>query len=341
MAFCDRFSGAVLIASPDGKVTYWSPAAAAEFGWSDLEARELGIQGLFSTADEASAEILLGGAAGSDADFRRLKLRLKSGATALFDSQIMRLAHADGSAYGDLYILRLVQAGGTIGGSTGPSPALRALSAERQLLHDVNNALAAIYASLDLALSLKDPREIESFILRAQDGVRILSNLWARVKDFPGRVGPRTGDEHPEASGQPDHASDAQAEVLEGSERILVAEDDTSVRVLMRAVLTYRGYKVVEAVDGADAVNKYRTDGPFDLVLLDMSMPTLDGPQALEQIRAQNSAALVLALSGTPFDGQVEPKLPAAKFDGFLNKPFHNLELVKLARRVLDQSKPG
>jgi len=51
---------------------------------------------------------------------------------------------------------------------------------------------------------------------------------------------------------------------LEGTERILLVEDDESVRLLIRAVLTYRGYEIVEACDGGEAVDTFQRDGLFD-----------------------------------------------------------------------------
>ena len=101
-----------MIASPDGEVTYWSPAAAAEFGWSEIEARELGIQGLFSTADEAPAALLPGEPPGLDTASRGVKVRLKSGKAVLFESQIVPLADAGGGSYGHLYVLRSVESSG-------------------------------------------------------------------------------------------------------------------------------------------------------------------------------------------------------------------------------------
>jgi CheY-like chemotaxis protein len=72
-----------------------------------------------------------------------------------------------------------------------------------------------------------------------------------------------------------------------------------------------------------------------------MAMPRLDGPEALQQIRAQNASARALALSGTPFENGDEPQHPAGRFDGFLNKPFRNIDLLKLVRRILDHKAAG
>ena len=343
MISCDGLSGAILIASPDGKITYWSPAAATEFGWSESEARELGIQGLFSAEDGAPAVILPGGAPRLDPAFRGVKARLKGGGAALFETQTVPLADAGGGAYGYLYVLRAVESGGQASDHSGGSPANLGSSTARQLHHQLNNVFACICASLELALSAKQPSKTESLLLQAQqkarEGAGVVNELWMRVRELPGLADPKAGIVEPRGAGQPAQVANKSPELLEGSERVLLAEDENSIRVLMRAVLTYRGYKVVEAVDGVDAVNKYRTGGPFDLVILDMAMPTLGGREALEQIRAQDSEVRAVALSGTPFDNEDDPRNLAAKFDGVLNKPFTNIELLQLVRRVLDHKR--
>jgi len=338
MTFCDGLSGIVLIASPDGKVTYWSSAAAAEFGWSEVEARGLGIQGLFLAADEAPTATPPGRAPGLDNASHRVKVMLKSGRVALCESQIVSLADAGGCAYGHLYVLRPVESGG----HSDHSPVVQVGSTWRQVLHQLNNVFASIHSSLDLVLGSKKHPETESFLLQAQEsarkGARVINELQLRGMQLPGVGERKGGDAGAKSAGHAEPVADPPPAALEGSECLLLAEDDNSLRVLMRAVLTYRGYKVVEAVDGADAVDKYRTGGPFDLVILDMAMPTLNGPQALQQIRVQNASARVVALSGAPFDSENEPRNSAAKFDGFLNKPFRNIDLLKLVRRILDHN---
>ena len=339
MTFCDGLTGAVLIASPDGQVTYWSPAAATELGWSDLEARNLGIRGLLLTGGEVPVAFPAGGAPGLDTAALRVKVFLKSGKVALYESQIVPLADAGGCAFGLLYVLRPVESGGKVG-TTSLSPAVQTVSIGRQVLHQLNNVFASIHSSLDLALGAKQHPDAESFLLQAQTSARkgalVVHELWMRGRDLPGPAGAGGSGGESKVAGQTEPVVSPSPESLEGSERVLVAEDDNSLRVLIRAVLTYRGYKVVEAVDGADAVDKYRTDGPFDLVILDMAMPTLGGPEALEQIRAQNASAHALALSGSPFESEDASQNSVGSFDGFLNKPFRNVDLLKLVRRVLD-----
>jgi len=142
--------------------------------------------------------------------------------------------------------------------------------------------------------------------------------------------------ESPQAAAQ---LAAADSAALEGSERILVVDDDEMVRLVMRAVLSYRGYHVAEATDGEQAVRMYREAAPrFDLVILDLNMPRMNGWDAMAQIRAHDPAAVIILLSGGLTGGEVERALSAGARD-LLTKPFENPELLRLARRTLDEAK--
>ena len=124
---------------------------------------------------------------------------------------------------------------------------------------------------------------------------------------------------------------------MEGRERILVVDDEELVRMVTKAVLSYRGYNVAEAEDGQDAVEKYRAaQPPFDIVLMDMHMPRLNGHDALLRIREINPKARVVLLSGGLHDAGADSvtSLPGVVF---LHKPFENQELVRLVRELLDR----
>ena len=131
----------------------------------------------------------------------------------------------------------------------------------------------------------------------------------------------------------------ADAKAGEGNECLLVVDDEELVRMVTKAVLAYRGYRVVEAHDGQEAVEMYAAQpGAFDLILMDVSMPRLNGHDALLKIRELNSQSKVILLSG----GVQEPDtaLDDPDITAFLHKPFDNQELVRLVRQLLDQ-RPG
>lgn len=91
----------------------------------------------------------------------------------------------------------------------------------------------------------------------------------------------------------------SQIEPAKHSLRILVAEDNETTRMLMSAMLSKLGHTVQTAENGRDAIEKYQS-GSFDIVLMDMQMPIMDGPEAMELIRAQEkgkSAIPIIALT--------------------------------------------
>lgn len=130
--------------------------------------------------------------------------------------------------------------------------------------------------------------------------------------------------------------SSVTAQALEGRERILVVDDEEAVRMVIRAVLSYRGYHVAEAGDGEEAVRQYAdAPVPFDLVLMDLHMPRLSGRDALLRIRAQHPEAKAMLLSGGLQDPESEAVL---EIEGvrFLQKPFDNEQLAAAVREALD-----
>ncbi|MGO9204101.1 MAG: response regulator [Limisphaerales bacterium] len=204
----------------------------------------------------------------------------------------------------------------------------------------MNNIFASIHSSLDLALAHPGQPQARTFLMQAQtssrQGALLVNELRFSGKEPVGRDSVCPSQEsRPEGSAQGPGA--AQPGSLEGSERILLVEDDESVRLLVRAVLTYRGYEVTEACDGEDGVKLFRQKGPFDLVILDHAMPKLGGRAALEQIRAVDAEVEALGLSGLLSECEEEPPAGASRgFDAQLSKPFDNTELVALVRRLLD-----
>jgi CheY-like chemotaxis protein len=116
-------------------------------------------------------------------------------------------------------------------------------------------------------------------------------------------------------------------------QRILVADDDEMVRMVMRAVLAYQGYQVEEAVDGAEALHKYHeASEPIDLVMMDLNMPVMNGKDALHHLLQVNPGVKAVLLTG----GLVQDGPAFAKEQvRYLQKPFLNDELVRLVGEML------
>jgi CheY-like chemotaxis protein len=132
-----------------------------------------------------------------------------------------------------------------------------------------------------------------------------------------------------EASGQEPAAA------LRGSETILVLEDEARVRKLVCEVLAGRGYRVLEAVRGEEAIRMAREHkGRIHLLLTDVVMPEMSGPQALEQIRARHPNVKVLFMSGYTDEAMVHHGILDSGA-AFLQKPFLPETLARKVREVL------
>ena len=122
-----------------------------------------------------------------------------------------------------------------------------------------------------------------------------------------------------------------------GTETILLAEDEESVRRLIRDVLKESGYKVIETVDGEEAVSKFMENkDTIDLLLLDVVMPKMSGKEAYEIIKKVKPDIKLLMTSGYSADfiskkGIIEEGL------NFLAKPMSPANLLKKVREALDK----
>jgi CheY-like chemotaxis protein len=113
---------------------------------------------------------------------------------------------------------------------------------------------------------------------------------------------------------------------------VLLVDDSRDIREMWRMWLTFWGFSVEEAANGAEAVAKARRERP-DLILMDLWMPVLDGIQATRQIKADPRTAQVpvLAVSAQVFSPAAEDAL-AAGCDTFLPKPVSPDELLEQIR---------
>lgn len=113
---------------------------------------------------------------------------------------------------------------------------------------------------------------------------------------------------------------------------ILIADDDQDIRELLRLYLESEGYRVREAVDGAEALGAVKAGG-IDLVLLDIMMPRIDGYQVLRRLR-ETSALPVIMVSAK---GQDPDKIIGLDLgaDDYLTKPFNPLEALARVRSCL------
>jgi CheY-like chemotaxis protein len=116
---------------------------------------------------------------------------------------------------------------------------------------------------------------------------------------------------------------------------ILIVDDDASIRRLIATTLEdVSGYRLEEAGDGAEAVDRARDARP-EIVFLDIEMPRVDGIEACRRLRSEPTTADATIVMLTGESGEVaERSAQAAGADLFLTKPFSPLHLLQLVDRI-------
>ena len=123
--------------------------------------------------------------------------------------------------------------------------------------------------------------------------------------------------------------------------RILIADDVESLRAMLRAVLETAGHTVEEAADGTECLAASDA-AHFDLALVDMMMPGLDGIGAVKQLRLSRPDIGIIAMSGGQEGFPAGFSLTMSELYGAdrqLLKPFSNAELLKTVDAVLAQKR--
>lgn len=114
-----------------------------------------------------------------------------------------------------------------------------------------------------------------------------------------------------------------------GALKVLVAEDDASVRLTIQFVLEDEGFEVLLAEDGEEALALARSERP-DVILLDQMMPKLDGKQVLHALRGDEATRDITVFVLTGMSRGAPEEWPGAEFVG---KPFSPDDLVQLIRK--------
>ena len=124
--------------------------------------------------------------------------------------------------------------------------------------------------------------------------------------------------------------------------RILIVDDEPNIVVTVAPLLRARGYDVMAAMTGRDALETFERDKP-DLIVLDLGLPDLDGIEVCRRIRA-TSTVPILVLSARGAEGDKVAALDAGA-DDYVTKPFGTEELLAriraTLRRIESQSPPG
>jgi PAS domain S-box-containing protein len=112
-----------------------------------------------------------------------------------------------------------------------------------------------------------------------------------------------------------------------GSGRLLVIDDEEILVQTVTAILRKDGYETIACTDSREGIERYRqSPGEFDMVLLDMIMPGMNGPQVFHALKEINPGVAVLLMSGATANHEVQDLVDAGAH-GFLAKPFHPKDL--------------
>ena len=129
----------------------------------------------------------------------------------------------------------------------------------------------------------------------------------------------------------------ASPEATQGTEVVLVVDDEEAVRGPISRMLRHLGYFVLEASNGENALHVMQEyHSPIHLVVSDVRMPEMEGTELVEMLRSWYPSIRVLLISGVPQHGLAE----AGQIEGsdFLGKPFTMEELAAKVRALLDTS---
>jgi CheY-like chemotaxis protein len=215
---------------------------------------------------------------------------------------------------------------------TGPG---RFRERAQRIAHEFNNLLLAIDTNAGLALDAPSDseraeilHEIRRAVERGKDLARRLRTDLIMSQDQAAVAGPS-------ATAAPAASEDADGTPDDRLDTILVAEDDEIVRSAVVRTLQRAGYAVVTACDGAEAVARFRdAPRPIRLVLLDVMMPRLKGPEAYVQIRAIDPHVPVVFTTGYA-DLPAFRSLDLREVE-LLNKPYPPQELLRRVREALE-----
>ena len=166
-------------------------------------------------------------------------------------------------------------------------------------------------------------------LANAMDGDAFLEKSTSEGSTFVATLCAPLHNEEDAHNGRP-----TKAHAIDQPLRVLAAEDNAVNRAVVRAFLERAGHNVIFAEDGRDALARFDQEGPFDVVLMDISMPVLDGLQATKALRDRGVITPVIALTAHAMASQ-KTEFLSDGFDGYLSKPLRQEVLdAELARVV-------
>jgi CheY-like chemotaxis protein len=116
--------------------------------------------------------------------------------------------------------------------------------------------------------------------------------------------------------------------------RIIIADDYADNRELLRLMLSAAGYEILEAKDGLECLRIVKAETP-DLVLIDLSMPALDGWGVLRELRADERTRSIPCVAFTALAEMDQERAREKGFDAYIAKPFNGKDLLETVQRLL------
>ena len=207
--------------------------------------------------------------------------------------------------------------------------------------HELNNLLTVIQINTEFLLetagenpaSAQELAEIQRAARRASILARQLLAS-SRLEPFDAKLA-EAALKKKSSAGAEDSVAAGLERAPRGAETILLVEDEAAVRTLAKKILSQKGYRVLEASDGAIALRLAAAHvGEIDLVLTDVVMPNLGGRGMVEELRELSPGIRVLFMSGYPRE-EVFPDKGSANHP-YLQKPFTGETLFSEVRSALD-----
>jgi len=147
----------------------------------------------------------------------------------------------------------------------------------------------------------------------------------------------------PDAAGSPAEGPPAQGSGSPQGDRvrILLADDDPQVLAITARILNRQSWEVVTAASGQEAIESWPVGGePFDLIILDVNMPAMNGYEAFRELRRLHPGARILFISGYA-EVPTWRRLVEEGGQPFLAKPYSPRQLVDAVRSLIEQGNDG
>jgi CheY-like chemotaxis protein len=118
--------------------------------------------------------------------------------------------------------------------------------------------------------------------------------------------------------------------------KVLIVDDDPTIRTLLREYLEALGFLILNANDGRSAWEMYLKENP-DLIITDIFMPEMTGVELMERVKTSNHPIPVILISGVPLS-EAEVMMQRERADGFLEKPYMFWQMREVISKLVPEA---